>query len=184
MGDMLVSLLYNSFCHHPFLAQLFSVGLLFFKISNVFKHLRQCLLSVALLKLRHFGHFWPKNPRLLSLFSVCLLTIQETTSNEINHLRGGGLQSILVGLGDKERRMTRTCVFAAVAASFGSRFARRITAYVIDKDKSRLPALYVDSRIPWVGMHEKGGVISAKMLIPLHGRVGRKRFKAQIEGRV
>jgi len=59
-------------------------------------------------------------------------------------------------------------------------FLKGFSAYVIDKDKSRLPALYVGSRIPWVGMHEKGGVISAKMLIPLHGRVGRKRFKAQI----
>lgn len=59
-------------------------------------------------------------------------------------------------------------------------FLKGLSAYVIDRDKSRLPALYVGSRIPWVGMHEKGGVISAKMLIPLHGRVGRKRFKAQI----
>jgi hypothetical protein len=59
-------------------------------------------------------------------------------------------------------------------------FLKGFSAYVIDKDPSRLPALYVGSRIPWVGMHEKGGVISAKMLIPLHGQVGRKRFKAQI----
>jgi len=59
-------------------------------------------------------------------------------------------------------------------------FLKGFSAYVMDKDKSRLPALYVGSRIPWVGMHEKGGTISAKMLIPLHGRVGRKRFKAQI----
>ena len=59
-------------------------------------------------------------------------------------------------------------------------FLKGFSSYVIDKDKTRLPALYVGSRIPWVGMHEKGGVISAKMLIPLHGRVGRKRFKAQI----
>jgi len=59
-------------------------------------------------------------------------------------------------------------------------FLKGFSAYVIDKDPSRLPALYVGSSIPWVGMHEKGGVISAKMLIPLHGRVGRKRFKAQI----
>ncbi len=59
-------------------------------------------------------------------------------------------------------------------------FLKGFAAYVIDKDKARLPALYVGSRIPWVGMHEKGGTISAKMLIPLHGRVGRKRFKAQI----
>jgi hypothetical protein len=59
-------------------------------------------------------------------------------------------------------------------------FLKGFSAYVIDKDPSRLPALYVGSKIPWVGMHERGGVISAKMLIPLHGRVGRKRFKAQI----
>jgi len=59
-------------------------------------------------------------------------------------------------------------------------FLKGFSAYVIDKDPNRLPALYVGSRIPWVGMHEKGGVISAKMLIPLHGRVGRKRFKAQV----
>ena len=59
-------------------------------------------------------------------------------------------------------------------------FLKGFTAYVIDKDPSRLPALYVGSRIPWVGMHERGGTISAKMLIPLHGRVGRKQFKAQI----
>ncbi len=59
-------------------------------------------------------------------------------------------------------------------------FLKGFSAYVIDKDPSRLPALYVGSRIPWVGMHENGGTISAKMLIPLHGRVGRKRFKAQI----
>ena len=59
-------------------------------------------------------------------------------------------------------------------------FLKGFSAYVIDKDPGRLPALYVGSKIPWVGMHERGGVISAKMLIPLHGRVGRKRFKAQI----
>ena len=52
------------------------------------------------MNLRHFGRFWRKTPRFLSLFSVCLLTIQETTSNEINDLRGGGLQSVLVGASD------------------------------------------------------------------------------------
>ncbi len=51
---------------------------------------------------------------------------------------------------------------------------------VLDKDKNRLPALYVGSRIPWSGIHERGGQIGGRMLIPLHGRVGRKRFKAQI----
>lgn len=59
-------------------------------------------------------------------------------------------------------------------------FLKGFNAKVLDQDPKRLPALYVGSRIPWSGMHEKGGSISAKMLIPLNGRVGRKRFKAQI----
>ena len=59
-------------------------------------------------------------------------------------------------------------------------FLKGFTAKVLDKDKNRLPALYVGSRIPWSGIHERGGVIGGRMLIPLHGRVGRKRFKAQI----
>lgn len=59
-------------------------------------------------------------------------------------------------------------------------FLKGFTAKVLDKDPTRLPALYVGSRIPWSGMHERGGLIAGRMLIPLHGRVGRKRFKAQI----
>ena len=59
-------------------------------------------------------------------------------------------------------------------------FLKGFTAKVLDKDPSRLPALYVGSRIPWSGMHETGGQIAGRMLIPLNGRVGRKRFKAQV----
>jgi hypothetical protein len=59
-------------------------------------------------------------------------------------------------------------------------FLKGFTAKVLDKDPSRLPALYVGSRIPWSGMHETGGLIAGRMLIPLNGRVGRKRFKAQV----
>lgn len=59
-------------------------------------------------------------------------------------------------------------------------FLKGFTARVLDKDAKRLPALYVGSRIPWSGMHERGGQIGGRMLIPLNGRVGRKRFKAQI----
>ena len=51
-------------------------------------------------------------------------------------------------------------------------FLKGFNAKVLDQDPNRLPALYVGSRIPWSGIHEKGGSISAKMLIPLHGRVG------------
>ena len=83
----------------------------------------------------------------------------------------------------KEATLIKQDVRAQVASQLTvvkKNFLKGFSAYVMDKDKSRLPALYVGSRIPWVGMHEKGGVISAKMLIPLHGRVGRKRFKAQV----
>lgn len=59
-------------------------------------------------------------------------------------------------------------------------FIKGFTARVLAKDPARLPALYVGSRIPWSGMHERGGLIAGRMLIPLHGRVGRKRFKAQV----
>lgn len=59
-------------------------------------------------------------------------------------------------------------------------FLKGFTAKVLAKDPKRLPALYVGSRIPWSGMHETGGQIGGRMLIPLHGRVGRKRFKAQV----
>ena len=63
-------------------------------------------------------------------------------------------------------------------------FLKGFSAKVLDKDQKssfqRLPALYVGSRIPWSGMHETGGQIAERMLIPLNGRVGRKRFKAQV----
>ena len=59
-------------------------------------------------------------------------------------------------------------------------FLKGFTAKVLAKDPNRLPALYVGSRIPWSAMHETGGQIAGRMLIPLHGRVGRKRFKAQV----
>lgn len=59
-------------------------------------------------------------------------------------------------------------------------FLKGFTAKVLARDPNRLPALHVGSRIPWAGMHEFGGTITGRLLIPLHGRVGRKRFKAQI----
>lgn len=59
-------------------------------------------------------------------------------------------------------------------------FLKGFTARILDRDPNRYPALYVGSRIPWSGIHETGGVIAGRLLIPLHGRVGRKRFKAQV----
>ncbi len=62
-----------------------------------------CLLTIALSNLGIFDRFWPISPRFFSLFSVTLLTIQEVISNEINDLRGAGLQ---VEIGGRSRLRT------------------------------------------------------------------------------
>jgi hypothetical protein len=59
--------------------------------------------------------------------------------------------------------------------------ARSFTTKLFDQKPKRLPALQIYSHIPWMGIHENGGTINGKLLIPLHGRVGRKTFKAQIQ---
>jgi hypothetical protein len=63
-------------------------------------------------------------------------------------------------------------------------FLKSFKASVYDRDPSRLPALLVRSGIPWAGIHESGGVISPSkakgLLIPLHGRIGKKKFKTMV----
>jgi hypothetical protein len=63
------------------------------KNSMVTRTYANRLLSFLLSYLSIFARFRPKFPRVFSLFSVTLLTVQEVTSNEINDLRGGGLQT-------------------------------------------------------------------------------------------
>lgn len=49
----------------------------------------------------------------------------------------------------------------------------------------RFPALLIGSKIPWLGLHVRGGSITGKMLIPLlpeHRRMGRRAFKRVIDG--
>jgi hypothetical protein len=55
---------------------------------------------------------------------------------------------------------------------------------VFDKKPERnCPPCWVGSKIPWLGLHEKGGTVSGNLLIPLlPGRIGPKRFKAVIDG--
>ena len=50
------------------------------------------LVTFLLSKSGIFCCFSRKLPRFLSLFSVTLVTFHKTTFNEINDLRGGGLQ--------------------------------------------------------------------------------------------
>ena len=78
-------------------------------------------------------------------------------------------------------------VRAAMQAHVGSKlkitrpaFLKTLFAKVMNVKPERLPALHVGSKVPWLGIHESGGTIKGKLLIPLHGRVGRKQFKAQI----
>jgi len=62
-------------------------------------------------------------------------------------------------------------------------FVSSMQAKVLDKNTDRLPALLVGSKIPWLGLHEKGGMVSGNLLIPLlPGRIGPKRFKAVVDG--
>lgn len=60
---------------------------------------------------------------------------------------------------------------AAASAAFGGkkRAAKSIRAKVYDSKPNQLPALKIGSKIPWLGIHERGGTISGKMLIPFGG---------------
>ena len=64
-------------------------------------------------------------------------------------------------------------------------FVKSLRARVYDRDPGRLPALLIGSRIPWLGIHVRGGTLSGRMLIPLlpeHQRIGRKAFRRVIDG--
>ncbi len=63
-------------------------------------------------------------------------------------------------------------------------FLKSMRARVYNRRKERFPSLYVGSRIPWLGIHEQGGAIGGRMLIPLlprHQRIGRKAFRRVID---
>jgi len=63
-------------------------------------------------------------------------------------------------------------------------FLKSMRARVYRNRRERFPALYVGSKIPWLGIHEKGGTIGGRMLIPLlprHQRIGRKAFRRVID---
>ncbi|WP_157314552.1 DUF6441 family protein [Chitinibacter sp. GC72] len=56
-------------------------------------------------------------------------------------------------------------------------FAKSFKARVYAKRKDKPPMLIVGSKIPWIGLHEYGGTLNGKMLIPFGRRIGRKQFK-------
>lgn len=62
-------------------------------------------------------------------------------------------------------------------------FVASLQAKVFDQKPERLPALWVGSRIPWLGIHTHGGTVAGRMLIPLlPTRIGPKRFRQVIDG--
>jgi vacuolar-type H+-ATPase subunit F/Vma7 len=64
-------------------------------------------------------------------------------------------------------------------------FVKSMRAKVYDRNKDKFPALLIGSKIPWLGIHVRGGTISGKMLIPLveeGKRLGRKAFRRVIDG--
>ena len=63
-------------------------------------------------------------------------------------------------------------------------FLRSMRAKVLDRKADRFPDLLIGSQIPWLGIHEQGGTIRGRMLIPLlpaHRRIGRKAFARVID---
>lgn len=64
------------------------------------------------------------------------------------------------------------------------KFLRSMYAKVFDRKTNAFPALYLGSKVPWLGIHEQGGTIRGRMLIPLlpqHRRIGRKAFARVID---
>ena len=74
-----------------------------------------------------------------------------------------------------EMRSAFTVKRASFIASMGVK--------VFDKKPDALPALWVGSKISWLGIHAYGGTVAGRMLIPLlPTRIGPKRFRQVIDG--
>lgn len=83
-------------------------------------------------------------------------------------------------------REVREAARAQMRSAFEVRrasFVASMSVKVFDRKPDRLPALWVGSRIPWLGIHTQGGTVSGNLLIPLlPGRIGPKRFRQVIDG--
>lgn len=82
--------------------------------------------------------------------------------------------------GCEVRDVARTQMRSAFDVKRNS-FVSSMTAKVLDKKPERLPALWVGSKIPWLGIHQSGGTVTGNLLIPLlPGRMGPKRIQQVI----
>lgn len=66
-----------------------------------------------------------------------------------------------------------------------STFVRSMRSKVYAGNPEKFPALLIGSRIPWLGIHVRGGSIGGRLLIPLlpeFQRIGRKAFRRVVDG--
>lgn len=95
-------------------------------------------------------------------------------------------KAVGLGMRDSSRSLTdalRTRMQSDLAIRKPA-FLRSMRAKVLDRDSTRLPALLVGSRVPWLGVHVRGATLTGKMLIPLTEsgrRMGRKAFARVID---
>lgn len=64
-------------------------------------------------------------------------------------------------------------------------FIKSMRHKIYGANPNKLPSLLIGSKIPWLGLHVRGGTINGKMLIPLTPegkRMNRKAFRFVIEG--
>ena len=106
-------------------------------------------------------------------------TWRRQTQKAMRNATARAMRSVGREMAEAVRRDMRAGFRVRVAA-----FLKSMRAKVYNRRQDRFPALYIGSKIPWLGLHEKGGVISGRMLIPLlpqHQRIGRKAFRRVID---
>lgn len=95
-------------------------------------------------------------------------------------------KSVAIGMREGSKSLV-DAVRTQMQASFTVKkpgFVRSVRARVYDRNPERLPALLIGSKIPWLGIHVRGGTIGGRMLIPLTEegrRIGRRAFKRVID---
>ena len=96
-------------------------------------------------------------------------------------------KAVEAGMKSAGREIAQT-VQARMQSAFKVRksgFVRSMRHKLYAGSPEKFPALMIGSRIPWLGIHTRGGTIGGRMLIPLlpeHQRLGRKAFRRVIDG--
>jgi hypothetical protein len=96
-------------------------------------------------------------------------------------------KAVEAGMKSAGKEIAQT-VQARMQAAFKVRkvgFVRSMRHKLYAGSREKFPALLIGSKIPWLGIHMRGGTIAGRMLIPLlpeHQRLGRKAFRRVIDG--